>query len=161
MKSLSTREREINYAFINFREVDEGFADNACTVASETEMQEWAGHNGVCNSCGSFGGDCNPGNCCVSPEIAGVVGRDNKWHGITLDKRVFFEFSKLEEKTCEQKAQSSVEFAIVAVVLVLIVVGLAAILGKLTDGTFLSHAIVAASHNITNSVSGVVDAFCY
>ena len=53
------------------------------------------------------------------------------------------------------------EFAIVAVVIVLIVVGLAAILGKLTDGTFLKHAIVAASHNITDSVSGVVDAFCY
>ena len=55
----------------------------------------------------------------------------------------------------------SVEFAIVAVVIVLIVVGVAAILGKLTDGTFLTHAIVAASHNITDSVSGVVDAFCY
>ena len=161
MKSLSTREREVNYAFINFREVDEEFADGVCSASGETEMHERAGHNGVCNSSGSFGGDCNPGNCCVSSEAAGVVGRDNKWHGITLDKRVFFEFTKLEDKTFEQKAQSSVEFAIVAVVLVLIVVGLAAILGKLTDGTFLSHAIVAASHNITDSVSGVVDAFCY
>ena len=161
MKSLSTREREVNYAFINFREVDDELAGNACSASSEVEMQEWAGHDGVCNFSGSFGCYSNSGNCCVSSEAAGVVGCDNKWHGITLDKRVFFEFAPLKGKLADSKAQSSVEFAIVAVVIVLIVVGLAAILGKLTDGTFLSHAIVAASHNITDSVSGVIDAFCY
>ena len=161
MKSLSTREREVNYAFINFREVDEEFTDNACADPSEVEVQKRAGNNGVCNSGGSFGCNCNSCNCCVQTKTAGVVGRDNKWHGITLDKRVFFEFAPYEEKVSSNKAQSSVEFAIVAVVIVLIVVGVAAILGKLTDGTFLTHAIVAASHNITDSVSGVVDAFCY
>ena len=161
MKSLSTREREVNYAFINFREVDEELASIACTNSSEAEVQERAGNNGVCNFGWGSGCDCNSCNCGFQAETAGAVGCDNKWHGITLDKRVFFEFAKFEEKAVEVKAQSSVEFAIVAVVVVLVVVGLAAILGKLTDGTFLGHAIVAASHNITNSVSGVIDAFCY
>ena len=161
MKSLSTREREINYAFINFREVDDELTGNASSASGETEMQEWAGHNGVCHSGGGVGCYSNSCHCCVSSEASGVMGCDNKWHGITLDKRVFFEFAPFKEKLADAKAQSSVEFAIVAVVIILIVVGLAAILGKLTDGTFLSHAIVAASHNITNSVSGVVDAFCY
>ena len=161
MTNLITREREDNYVFTNFREMDEVFTGNVCTLSGETEMQKWAGYDRICNPCWRFGCHSNSCNCCVSPETSGVVGCNNKWDGISLGKRILFEFARFKEKAYEEKAQSNVEFAIVAVVIVLIVVGLAAILGKLTDGTFLKHAIVAASHNITDSVSGVVDAFCY
>ena len=161
MANLLTREREDNYVFTNFREMDEVLTGNVCILSGETEMQKWAGYDRICNPCWSFGSHSNSCNCRVSSKTSGVMGRNNKRYGISLGKRILFEFAKFKEKAYEEKAQSNVEFAIVAVVIVLIVVGLAAILGKLTDGTFLKHAIVAASHNITDSVSGVVDAFCY
>ena len=161
MKSLSTREREINYAFINFREMDGEFADCSCEVSSETGLQKRTGDNGVCDSGRSPRCNCDSGDSSVQAEASRAVGRDNKWNAITLGKRVLFEFAKFEDKTCAVRAQSSVEFAIVALVVVLIVVGISALLGKLTDGTFLAHAIVAASHNVSSSVSGVIDAFAF
>ena len=74
---------------------------------------------------------------------------------------MLFKFEKLQDKALSKAAQSSVEFAVVAAVVVLVVVGVSAVLGRLTDGTFLVHAITAASHNISNSISGVFDAFSY
>lgn len=161
MKSLSTREREINYAFINFREMYEELAACSCEGSSEDGLQKSAGDNRVCDSGRGPRCYCDSGDCGVQAEAPRAVGRDNKWNAITLGKRVLFEFAKFEDKACTARAQSSVEFAIVAVVIVMIVVGISALLGKLTDGTFLAHTIAAASNNVSSSVSGVIDAFCY
>ncbi|MDO4842724.1 MAG: hypothetical protein Q3982_08635 [Phoenicibacter congonensis] len=67
----------------------------------------------------------------------------------------------LPRKLESQAGQSTVEFAIVAAILIVVVVAFIAIFHRLDDGTFLQHAQTASSHNITSSVSGAIDAFSY
>ena len=65
------------------------------------------------------------------------------------------------KKLLSKSAQSSVEFALIFSVLILVIVGIGAIANRLGLGVFLDHAIKAASHNIIESFSGLCDSFCY
>lgn len=111
----------------------------------EIKVKLRAGHNRVCNSRWRFGRDCHSCHHAVSPETSRIVGRNCKRHEFALSNR----------------GQATVEFALVVFALLCVVLGLGAILSKADLGVFIDHAITASSHNITNSISGVLDVLQY
>lgn len=103
-------------------------------------------YNGICDSRWRASGNCNPCNRSLSPKTARALGRNRKWHEFVIKNTA---------------GQASVEFALILGVLIAIVVGLGAFLDKANAGVFIDHAIAASSHNITNSIKGLVDVFLY
>lgn len=140
----------------------------------KARMSKRARHDRVCNSCrrpGCYSDSCN---CGVQGKNTGPLERNFKWHQRALRKHKVCNFGasctvrsneredrSLRKKIKSQSGQSTVGFAIVAAILIVIVVAFIAILHRLDNGTFLEHAQTASSHNITSSVSGAIDAFSY
>ena len=60
-----------------------------------------------------------------------------------------------------ESGQSTVEYAVILGVFMVIVVGLGALLQVMDAGTFIDHALSAASHHLQLSAAGVVDVFAY
>lgn len=54
----------------------------------------------------------------------------------------------------EDSGQSTVEFAIVSAAFLALVIGLSLLWRSVSDGTFVDHAILSASHHIQQSVVG-------
>ena len=135
--------------------------EDGCQPANKTHMQERAGDNRICNSCWSSCCHSNFGDCCFQAKTPRALGCNNERNGIPIRVDRKLAYLRHAVKLTLKGGQSTVEFAIVAIVLILIVIGLAAVLGRLTDGTFINHAIMAATNNITSSVSGAIDAFCF
>lgn len=130
-------------------------------LANKADLQKWSGHDRICNS--RWCSRCNCDSCYsrFQAETSRALGRNFQWDAVALKRVSKLECFKCAFKLRQKSGQSSVEFAIVAVVLILIVVGIGAVLGKLTDSTFLNHTIAAATNNISSSVSGAIDAFCF
>lgn len=53
------------------------------------------------------------------------------------------------------------EYAVVLGAIMCIVVALGALGNAASDGQFVQHAIMAASHNIQDSAGGAIDVFCF
>lgn len=113
---------------------------------SKIDGEQRAGDHRICNSCWRFSRNCNSCNCRLSSKTSRALGRNSKWNEFTI-KNV--------------KGQATVEFALIAFVLIVIVVGLGALLRQMNLGVLLDHAIVASSHTITHSIGGVLDALVY
>lgn len=64
-------------------------------------------------------------------------------------------------KIHESQGQSTVEYALVLSAVLCIVVAIGSLMNLLHDGTFIRHAINAASHNIESVFGGAVDVFCF
>ena len=60
-----------------------------------------------------------------------------------------------------ESGQSTVEYAVILGAFMAVVVGLGALLRVMDDGTFVEHALSAASHHLRASAAGVVDVFAY
>ncbi|MDR1015852.1 MAG: hypothetical protein LBL67_00035 [Coriobacteriales bacterium] len=56
----------------------------------------------------------------------------------------------------EQSGQATLEFLLVALLLVAVVVGLGALAAKLRAGVFSQHAAESASHALTSNTAGSV-----
>lgn len=71
--------------------------------------------------------------------------------------------SRVIERDASDAGQGTVEYAVVAVVLVAIVVGLWALFSVLDGGMFLDHAVGSASHSISarNSIGALGDIVLY
>ena len=65
------------------------------------------------------------------------------------------------KKLKNRSGQSTVEFAIIALVLMIIIAALSFFSEKVEAGIFMNHAISAASHNVVDSISGLADAFSF
>lgn len=57
--------------------------------------------------------------------------------------------------------QSTVEYALILGVFMVVIVGLGALLHVMDAGTFIDHALSAASHHVQESAAGVIDVFVY
>ena len=154
-------ERKWNYVFKSFKKGKRHTNRNHCKNASEANLHQRTGDNGIRYSCRCTCRYCNTRNSCLQAKTSRALGRDIKRNEAALNQFISsFEYWSVL-KFVDSKGQSSVEFAVVAIVLVVVVVGVGAILSRLTDGTFLLHAIMAATNNITTSVSGAIDAFSF
>lgn len=60
-----------------------------------------------------------------------------------------------------ESGQSTVEYAVILGVFMVVVVGLGALLQVMDAGTFVDHALSAASHHLQLSAAGVIDVFAY
>ena len=60
-----------------------------------------------------------------------------------------------------ESGQSTVEYAVVLGVFMMVVVGLGALLQTMDAGTFVDHALSAASHHLQLSAAGAIDVFAY
>lgn len=130
----------------------------AVDVFGEIDVQKSTRDNRICNFGWCFGSDRNFSNSNFSSKVARVVGRNHKWDELTLENK---ERSDVLKKVASKKAQSTVEFAIIFLVLVGIVVALSAIFKKMDVGMFLDHAILAASHNVEQAIGGWCDVFVF
>lgn len=61
----------------------------------------------------------------------------------------------------DDEGQSTVEYAIVLGAFLAIAIALGALWRAMDDGTFLEHALSAASHHLSLSAAGVIDVFLY
>lgn len=61
----------------------------------------------------------------------------------------------------DERGQSTVEYAIVMVSFICIAVALGLLMEAMENGTFLLHAISAASHNVQVILGGTADVFSY
>ena len=67
-----------------------------------------------------------------------------------------------KNKLTGQSGQGTVEYAIVLAGLLCVVVGLGALSNALSDGLFVQHALVSASHHVQAAALGSVgDVFSY
>ena len=119
--------------------------------------QKSARDNRICDFSWSFGSNSNFSYRNIQTKIARALGLDRKWNELSLKRTL----GALGSKIMSSKAQSSVEFAIVAIVILIIALGVGSIANRLNDGTFVDHAIASASHNIENSFGGLIDVFAY
>ena len=94
--------------------------------------------------------NCYSCNRSVQAKTARALERDSRRHEIALARKV-----------ANRSGQSTVEFAIVAVVVLILILGISALMHKLDAGVFVDHAITSSSHNITNSSGGPADVFVY
>lgn len=63
---------------------------------------------------------------------------------------------------CSNKGQSNVEYAVVLAGFLAMLIALGVLHNSLREGLFVQHAILSASHHITNVHLGVLhDAFLY
>ena len=60
-----------------------------------------------------------------------------------------------------ESGQSTVEYAVILGAFMAVVVGLGALLRAVDAGTFVDHALSAASHHLQLSAAGVIDVFAY
>lgn len=130
----------------------------AVDVIVEIKMQKSTRNNRICNFGWRLGCDCNFSNSNFSSKVARVVGCNNKWDEFTLENE---KRCNVLKKVASKKAQSTVEFAIIFLVLVGIVVALSVIFKKIDAGLFLDHAILAASHNVEQAIGGWCDVFVF
>ena len=63
----------------------------------------------------------------------------------------------------DEGGQSTLEYALIALVILVVVVGLWALFSKLSDGTFVDHASAFSSHSATrpNAVGFTSDVLMY
>ena len=94
--------------------------------------------------------NCDSCNRHLQTKVARALGRDSKRHEFALARKIG-----------SRTGQSTVEFAIVAVVILIIILGVAALMHKLDAGVFVDHAVTSSSHNITNLSGGPADVFVY
>ena len=60
------------------------------------------------------------------------------------------------------KAQGTVEYAIVLIAFLAIVIAFGVLWNAISDGLFVEHAIQSASHNVQSGLAGVLaDVFVY
>ena len=64
-------------------------------------------------------------------------------------------------KRRSESGQSTVEYAVVLGAFLVVVVGLGTLLQTMDAGTFIDHALSAASHHLQASAAGVIDVFVY
>lgn len=119
-----------------------------CKNCFKANLQIRTRNNRVCNSCGRSCCNCNIGNCDFQTKTSRALGRNCQWNECVV---------KIKNKG----GQSSTEFAIVFGIIIVIIIGIAAIFKCFNAGIFLDHAIMAASHNVVDSVMGIVDAILY
>ena len=154
-------ERKCDYVFKSFKKGKRHASQDNCKYASEVNLHQRTGDNGIRNSRGRARRHCNTRHCDFQAETSGALDCHIRRNAETLRQFAYSYGCGGSFKLAELKGQSSVEFAVVAIVLVAVVVGVGAILSGLTDGTFLMHAIMAATNNISTSVSGAIDAFSF
>ncbi len=61
----------------------------------------------------------------------------------------------------DDRGQSTVEYVIILGTFLVVVIALGAVWRAMDDGTFLDHALSAASHHLLLSAAGVIDVFLY
>lgn len=93
----------------------------------------------------------------------GIGGhRDHRHHDIQAKAgRALAGNLRRHKQSLENRGQSSVEYAIVLGTALCIICALGLLYEQAESGTFLSHALSAASHNIQSSVGGIVDVLCF
>lgn len=69
--------------------------------------------------------------------------------------------SKTYFKMKDTSGQSTVEFAIVLGALISILIALGLLKGLFSDGKIFDHVIGSASHNVGQSIQGIVDVFVF
>lgn len=61
----------------------------------------------------------------------------------------------------DERGQATVEYAVILGAFLAVVIALGTLWRAMDDGTFLEHALSAASHHLQLSAAGVIDVFLY
>lgn len=113
-------------------------------------LERWSGHDGVRDLGRRAGRHSNSGDHGLSPEAAGVVERDCRWHQRAL------------RKLAGPRGQATVEFAVIAAGFLVVTVTLMALWRMIGGGLIVEHALAVASHHIQIvAPATIVDVFLY
>lgn len=120
---------------------------DACVVrksAGEIEVYERSGYNGVRHFGWCFSRNCHRGHHRFQAEASRVVDRHFRWN----------------QQLVGASGQSSVEFALVAAGLLVVILAFGLLFQKLESGLFVQHALASASHHL-RSLGSIADIFAY
>lgn len=70
-------------------------------------------------------------------------------------------WSRMATTLRQQRGQATVEYAVILGAFLAVVIALGALWRAMDGGTFIDHALSAASHHLLLSASGVIDVFLY
>lgn len=112
----------------------------------QAPLQERPRNNRVCDLGRSSCCDCNYCDHCLQAKIT---------RALEFDSDGYQQFIK------NVKGQSTVEYAVIVSALIGIVLALGMVGSAIKGGLFTEHALSAASHCVTSSISGIIDALCY
>lgn len=122
----------------------------------------------ICDFSGGFGRDSHTCYNDLQAKNRRTLERDNNWYPRSLKaflkrgKEADAWFKKaLTGKLNEGCGQSTVEYALISAAFISVVIGLGMLANLLNDGTFVSHAISAGSHGVSDVIGGAVDVFSF
>lgn len=67
----------------------------------------------------------------------------------------------LHKESRADRAQSTVEYALITAGLIIVIIGLGAMARVWNSGEVVSHALASASHSINGMLGCIADVFCY
>lgn len=137
--------------------------------AREIGMRKRSRHDRVRNSCWSSCSDRDLGDNGIPPKVGRALGGYCKWHQQLVERFGFgcgrhadeYFRQALQGLSHDERGQSTVEYAVVVTVGLVIILSIGALANAVGDGLFVEHALMAASHNVEGTVGGAVDVFVY
>lgn len=166
------RGKDASYDDGSARMVQEGFKRSDSLGgegASQTGVRAGAGDDRVRDFGGRFSGNRHSCDNSVPPQTRRTLERHRKWNQqlvengfLTRGKFATAHFRRaLKGLADDQRGQSTVEYALVFAAGLAIVVAVGALSHVVGDGTFVEHAVTAASHNLGGVLGGAADVFSY